>query len=60
MKSLILAAAVAALSISAVAPVLAATVLPGITAQSQDETGRRGRGCDSAHDIKQHPRCTKP
>ena len=66
MKFLIRAATVAALgfstfsTFSTFAPVIAATVTAGVTPQTKVEMGRNGRGCDTAHDIAQHPRCTKP
>ena len=56
MKSFILAATFATLALSVGAPLQAAgtainPLLPTLTAR---------HGCDTAHDIKQHPRCTQP
>ena len=51
MKTLILATT---LALSGAAPLQAAAT-PTVTALQTTEMGRHG--CDSAHDIKQHPRC---
>lgn len=60
MKTFAIAAILATLTLSGVAPVQAATVAPGAKALlSQTEIDRRGRGCDTAHDIAEKPRCRR-
>ena len=56
MKSLILAASFATLALSAAAPLQAAGT--AFAPPQTTEIGRRG--CDTPHDIKEHPRCTQP
>jgi hypothetical protein len=58
MKSLILAAAVAALSVTVVAPLQAASSAPFLTIDTHGQIDRQGRkGCDSARDKVQRPSC---
>ncbi|MBC7477536.1 MAG: hypothetical protein H7317_05505 [Pseudorhodobacter sp.] len=64
MKTLILAATLASAALSFSAPMQAATQTPALSLEqmltdSIDRRGRRG-GCDTPHDIAEHPRCTKP
>ncbi len=56
MKSLILAAAVAVLSVSVVAPLQAASTTPVLTLDSHIQIDRKG--CNTAHDRREHPGCT--
>ncbi len=63
MKTIILAATLAALSLSVSAPLQAAPVAPAVSLEflmngSLDRHGRGG-GCDTPHDIREHPRCTR-
>ena len=66
MKKLILTATFAALSFTAVAPVQAMTLSDGLLAGmlTKVEVERRrprvpgGSGCDTRHDIREHPECT--
>lgn len=61
MKSLIFLATLATLSLSIAAPLQAAAKGPVLTAGFATlEIGRQGRGCDTAHDVGQKPRCAKP
>lgn len=55
MKTLILAVTFATLALTAAAPLQAAAT-SGITALQPMEFSRHG--CDTKHDIKQHPRCS--
>ena len=60
MKSLILAATVAALSVSIVSPLQAATYAPVLTLDTHGEISRRGRGTDSARDKAERPGVAHP
>ena len=61
MKSLVVLATLAALSVSIAVPLQAATKGPALTAAFATlEIDRQGRGCDTAHDIAQKPRCARP
>lgn len=59
MKTLILVATLA--SAALVAPLNAATTAPVLSLEQlmTVSADRRGRGCDTAHDIAEHPRCTR-
>lgn len=60
MKSLILAATVAVLSVTVVAPLQAASSAPVLTVDTHGQIDRQGRkGCDSARDKIQRPSCTR-
>lgn len=61
MKSFIIVAALATLTLSSVAPLQAATLTPGAKSlMAQGEIDRRGRGgCDSPRDLIERPRCTR-
>jgi hypothetical protein len=60
MKALVLATTLAALSMSFSAPLQAASVAPAFSLEllMDGSFDRHGRGCDSRHDIREHPRCT--
>lgn len=55
MKTLMLAVTFATLALSAAAPLQAAGT-SSVTALQPTEIARRG--CDTKHDIKEHPRCS--
>jgi hypothetical protein len=58
MKSLILAATVAVLSVTVVAPLQAASSAPVLTVDTHGQIDRQGRkGCNSAHDRAERPGC---
>jgi len=61
MKTLILTATIALLSVTVVAPLQAASPLPMLTLDQHDSIDRRGRtGCDSAPDRAERPVCVAP
>ncbi len=61
MKSIFLAATLAALSLSFSAPLQAASVSPTVSlAQLEGSIDRHGHRCDTPRDIAEHPRCTQP
>jgi hypothetical protein len=61
MKTIVLAATLAALSMTFAAPMQAASSAPVAMDQSQSATvDRQGRrGCDTPRDIREHPKCTR-
>lgn len=62
MKTLIIAASLASALLSLSAPLQAATQTPALSLEQMldGSVDRRGRGCDTPHDIAEHPRCTRP
>jgi hypothetical protein len=59
MKALLLIATVAAAAISFTAPLSAAPVAPALSLEQMMDGSMSRHGCDTPHDIAQHPRCTK-
>ena len=61
MKTIVLAATLAALSFTLGAPLQAAATAPLALALQQSLDGSvERRGCDTPRDIREHPRCTRP
>lgn len=60
MKSLILVTSFAALTLSTLAPLHAATLAPVLTLDSHSEIDRRGRGTDSRRDKTERPGVAHP
>jgi hypothetical protein len=61
MKSLMIAVTLASAVLSFAAPMQAATTTPALSLEQMlnGSFDRRGRGCDTAQDIAEKPRCAK-